>query len=323
MKKHISDIIGKFASNNYSDETQKEFHKWLVDEEYSDTKEKELYNLWLKTNSKATDRIEISYREVLKAIDKPRNKRRGYELNIWQSVAVILLISTAVLGFLTINNSRNTEQNLIEEYTPIAHVDSIYLPDGSLVYKNAKTTLLYPSEFTGKTRSVYLIGEATFKVKKGDKPFIVKTSDLEITALGTEFNVEAYPEEEYISATLLSGSIAIDNLRAATQTIIKPEEQFIYNRNDRSENISEVDSAVITAWIDGQTIIQNKTISEMVQILERRFNIKFQLSSSIIEKEDKYNFKFRRSAPVEEIMQVIQTVSGTQFRLKKNTCILF
>lgn len=321
MNAQIKEIIEKFSSNNYSNETQKEFYEWLVDEEHSDSKEKGLNDLWVKTDSKPTQKINTSYKKLLKKIEKP--KKRSFELNIWRSVAGILIISTTILGFLTINNYGRNDQSLIEDYTPIALIDSIYLPDGSLVYKNAKTTLLYPSEFTGKTRSVYLIGEATFKVKKEKKPFIVKTSDITITALGTEFNVEAYPEENYISATLLSGSIAIDNLKEASQTIIKPEEQFTYNRDSHKGVVDKVKTEIVTAWIDGQIVINNKTIYEVIKILERQFNLDFQYNQSVISKTDNFNFKFRRNASIKEIMQVIQTVSGIQFIIEKNTCILY
>lgn len=319
MNKQVNKIIDKFSSGNYSKKTQREFYQWLIDEEHSEEKEDGLHELWLKTSSERTDETKVAYNRVLTRIDKPK---RNYNLFVWRVAAAILLISTATLSFILINNKQHNEQSLIEEYTPIAQVDSIYLPDGSLVYKNAKTTLLYPSEFSGKTRSVYLIGEATFKVKKGEQPFVVKTSDLAITALGTEFNVEAYPEESYISATLLSGSIAVDDYRQMTQTILKPEQQLVYNRKNEGSTISNIDTDVVTAWIDGQIIIQNKTIYEAIKTLERRFNIDFQYNHSIIEDTDKFNFKFRRNASLEEVMKVIQTVSGTQYTIEKNTYIL-
>ena len=76
---------------------------------------------------------------------------------------------------------------------------------------NSRSTLLYPEQFAGKTRSVYLIGEANFQVKPDEKhPFIVKANDFQITALGTEFNVNAYPENNELIATLLEGSVKVE-----------------------------------------------------------------------------------------------------------------
>ena len=88
---------------------------------------------------------------------------------------------------------------------------SLTLPDGTKVQLNSKSTRLYPQEVTGDSRSVFLLGEANFKVKPDKKrPFIVKSNDLQITALGTEFNVSAYPESQEIATTLISGSIRVD-----------------------------------------------------------------------------------------------------------------
>lgn len=94
----------------------------------------------------------------------------------------------------------------------IGHSDEdIFLPDGSRVSMNSRSMLLYPEQFTGKYRSVFLIGEANFKVKANkNKPFIVKTNDFQITALGTEFNVSAYTEDNNVFTTLITGSVLVE-----------------------------------------------------------------------------------------------------------------
>ena len=100
---------------------------------------------------------------------------------------------------------------MIENYTPVADLHQVILPDGTEVILNSKTTLLYPEQFRGDTRSVYLIGEADFKVKPDkEHPFIVKSNGFQVTALGTEFNVEAYADDACLPATLLSGSVRVE-----------------------------------------------------------------------------------------------------------------
>ena len=89
-------------------------------------------------------------------------------------------------------------------------MQNITLPDGTQVMINSESTLLYPQQFTGDSRCVYLVGEANFKVRRDEAhPFIVKSADFQVTALGTEFNVSAYPEEEEVTATFILGKVFV------------------------------------------------------------------------------------------------------------------
>ena len=96
---------------------------------------------------------------------------------------------------------------------------------------NSKSILLYPKQFTGENRNVFLLGEAYFKVKPDKKkPFIVKTDGFQVTALGTEFNVSAYAEDKDICATLITGSVLVEYDNLTRKTILKPNEQLIYDK---------------------------------------------------------------------------------------------
>ena len=76
--------------------------------------------------------------------------------------------------------------------------------------QHTSTQELYWYKFTGDIRSVYLIGEANFDVKKDKQhPFIVKTNHLKVKVLGTKFNVHAYAEDEKTTTTLESGTVSI------------------------------------------------------------------------------------------------------------------
>ena len=96
----------------------------------------------------------------------------------------------------------------------------IQLPDGSIVWINAQSTLIYEKKFLGIERNVLLLGEAFFKVKKDpEKPFVVNTHAINIKVLGTEFNVSAYPDNKNIITTLQDGSIDINNNQTNNKTL--------------------------------------------------------------------------------------------------------
>ena len=99
---------------------------------------------------------------------------------------------------------------------PYGNQSKLILSDNTVVWLNAGSRLVYPTFFSGKTREVLLFGEAFFEVSKNaDKPFIVKTSDIEIKVLGTQFNVSAYAEDKVIQTVLKEGSVAIHQNNAS------------------------------------------------------------------------------------------------------------
>ena len=187
---------------------------------------------------------------------------------------------------------------------------NLTLPDGTQVLINSQSTLLYPKEFTGDTRSVYLVGEATFKVKRDEEhPFIVKSSDFQVTALGTEFNVTAYPDEEEVTATLISGKVLVEYNGQKKQEILKPNEQLAYNKRSRSGNVLRPDMQDVTAWQHGELVLRSMTLEEIFTRLERKYPYTFVYSFRSM-KEDRFNLTFGQNASIEEIMDIVARVAG-------------
>ena len=88
----------------------------------------------------------------------------------------------------------------------------ITLPDGTRVWLNAGSSLKYPTFFANNQREVTLDGEGYFEVSENaDRPFIVHTQSLDVRATGTSFNLKAYPQEECIATTLLSGKVCVES----------------------------------------------------------------------------------------------------------------
>jgi hypothetical protein len=249
-------------------------------------------------------------------------ERRIRPIHIWQSAAAILFLLLASSVYLSTVGTK-AETDLLQQYIPIAEMRSLTLPDGTKVQLNSKSTLLYPQEFTGDSRSVFLLGEANFKVKPDKKrPFIVKSNDLQITALGTEFNVSAYPESQEIATTLISGSIRVDYNNLTTSVILHPNEQFAYNRNNKKYDLSNPDMDDVTAWQRGELVLQKMTLTDIINVLERKYPYAFVYSIKNL-KNDRFSFRFKDNAPLEEVMEIIVNVVGQMdYRIVEDKCYL-
>ena len=126
----------------------------------------------------------------------------------------------------------------MEQFVPSGKRERITLPDGSEVWLNSGTLLLYPSAFIGQSREIYLVGEGYFKVRKRpEQPFIVRTKAMRVQVLGTEFNLSAYPDQEKItspSKTLYISSILCLHLSLAESTAFCPSYNIFSTGNPTS-----------------------------------------------------------------------------------------
>lgn len=325
MKNYFQKILTLFTQNEYPKSTQQEFYRWLVDKEHLSKKDEALQKLWEEAlKQEPSQSIHRSYEQLRKnaGIPSVRKERRIRPIHIWQAAAAVFFIVASSSVYLA-TIGKDAEPNLLQQYIPTAEMRTLTLPDGTKVQLNSQSTLLYPQEFTGKDRSVFLIGEANFKVKPDKKhPFIVKSNDFQVTALGTEFNVAAYPENPIVAAILISGSVLVEYNELNSQMILKPNEQLAYNRNNKSHLLSIPDMDDITAWQRGELVFREMNVQEIINVLERKYNYTFVYSMHEL-KQDRYSFRFRDKAPLNEVMDIITgVVGGLKYRIDKGTCFI-
>lgn len=324
MKNYIRNIIDYYVKYDYPKEINQNFRIWLSDIEHADEKDYELNKLWVITESATTP----GYRHSLKRMHELTGIGTRRQLNslhthlkVWQLVATLLIAVSSISIYWALQNSQVPD--LLQTYIPTAKTGSIILPDGTQVTINSQSTLIYPKQFTGNTRSVYLIGEANFKVKHDEKhPFIVKSNDFQVTALGTEFSVTAYPNEENTSTTLIGGKISVEYNNLKMQNILKPGEQLTYNKHTCLNKIQVVDVQDITAWQRGEIIFRGMSIAEIFTQLERKYPYTFIYSYHDL-KQDKFNLAFKKQDSIEEIMDIISCVTGyLQYKIIDDKCYI-
>lgn len=326
MKNYFQRILTLFAGNRYPESTQQEFYQWLVDEQHGAQKDEALQTLWSEAYNQARTEKQIrqSYELLRKSAGIPsvQRKRKIRPIHIWQAAAAVFFVLAASSIYLA-TIGKDVEENLIQQYIPTAEMRTLTLPDGSKVQLNSQSTLLYPQNFTGKNRSVYLIGEANFKVKPNkEHPFIVKSNDFQVTALGTEFNVSAYPESQLLTATLISGSVRVEYNNLTSQVVLHPNEQLAYHKQSKTHSLVCPDMKDVTAWQRGELILREMTLKEIITVLERKYPYTFEYSLNSL-KSDRFSFRFKDQAPLSEVMDIIVNVVGQMnYKIEKDKCYL-
>jgi transmembrane sensor len=147
----------------------------------------------------------------------------------------------------------------------------VRLPDGSVVWLNAASSLTYSPNLTSKgKRRVKLEGEGYFEVAKDkNHPFVVESKGQEVEVLGTHFNVNAYVDEPTVATTLLEGSVKVT--AANGNQIIKPGEQAI--NNGATIKVTEANIENITDWKEGDFFLDRVNFKLAMRKIARWYNV--------------------------------------------------
>lgn len=202
----------------------------------------------------------------------------------------------------------------------------IKLSDGTQVWLNSESKLKYPVAFVeGETRKVELLyGEAYFDVSPSTEhqgaKFKVLTAIQEVEVLGTEFNIKAYEDENSIYTTLVEGKVAIN--ASNNQKILKPKEQFIFNKLNNNMLVSEVDVYSETAWKKGLFSFKNKTLRDIMTVLSRWYDIDVLFEDKNIE-DIQFKGVLSKNQNIEDILTLIKNTNFINaYEIKNNTIIL-
>lgn len=162
--------------------------------------------------------------------------------------------------------------------TPRGGQYKVVLPDGTKVWLNAGSALVYPTAFSGTVRKVKLSGEGYFEVARNKlMPFKVQTASQEIIVLGTHFNINAYADEPEVKTTLVEGSVRVTTpelRRGGTgrSRTLKPGEQSLLTKGNQL-TVRKVDVATEIAWKSGVFSFQNTDIQVVAREFSRWYNV--------------------------------------------------
>ena len=242
--------------------------------------------------------------------------------------------------------STSYTNKIIEISTPLGARSMIKMPDSTQIWLNAGTTITYSQDYGQQTRTLDLNGEAYFKVAKDSlHPFIVNTQNIVVRALGTRFNIKAYPEEKTISTTLEEGKIDVRLLGDVDKdeiVLLKPKDKLIYNKetketgkntesseekvksevkqvfNLKNINIqSNVRTELYTSWKDPRWIIDGEPLNTLAPMLERRFNLKIIFNDNQLKK-----YKFTgtiENETIDQILTALRLTAPLDYKIEKDT----
>lgn len=299
---------GQLSDNEYD----------IVLENLQDDKCREIFEqeklLW--ENNPQLDHLgEKNLTRLLFKIDKKEENHRFKESSskLWiriVSVAAILVVGLLFGGILTYsisNERRNTEQLVFE--TPRGMKSMVKLPDGSEVWLNANSRLVYNS-FSADSRRVELNGEAFFKVAHDETvPFIVHTDKCNVKVLGTMFNVMAYEDFGRTEIALLSGKVDVE--ASGKEKVLVPGQTLVLK--EAGMEVEEANTSRASDWVDNKFNFKDIPLSELIKRLENWYDVDITLENPT-KREVNYSGTFKNEETIWQVLDAIKVYTSIEYQ---------
>ncbi|MGJ1265020.1 FecR family protein [Sphingobacterium spiritivorum] len=197
--------------------------------------------------------------------------------------------------------------------TPKGGQFQLRLPDGTMAWLNAASSIRYPTAFVGSERKVEISGEIYFDVKKQNgKPFIVQNDDQEIKVLGTKFNVFAYPEESFVQTSLIEGKVQLDI--KGRQLMLSPGVSSVYNKNANEIRTERFDPEEILAWQKGYFNFNSEHIESVMRKIARWYDVEVVYQGDM--KGKIFSGTLSRLSNVQDILDLISLTDIVKFEIR-------
>jgi ferric-dicitrate binding protein FerR (iron transport regulator) len=199
-------------------------------------------------------------------------------------------------------------------YTPRGGQYQITLPDGSLVWLNAASSLRFPTVFADNERKVELSGEVYFEIatvynkNKKKVPFIIdiKTSSAasngRIAVLGTHFNVMAYDDEKAVEVTLLEGAVNVSGAQSTSR--LQPGQQAQLNRLGGLKVVPNADVDAVMAWKNGMFQFHSADLHAVLRQLSRWYDVDVEYRGAVPPRE--FEGEIQRDLSLSQVLRILE-----------------
>ncbi len=319
-------LLDKFNAGDCSISELIELEKFFQDEESVSAIKDEMF---LKLENQSYPSLEkFSQEQTFQKVKNqikthPKSKKRV--LKRYGNILVIAasVILAFVFGVLVdeLRDSKPVTEIITysEVFAPLGAKSKVVLPDSSVVWLNAGSKIVYSSDFNKHERNVSLEGEGYFQVAKNKTiPFVVDAFGLLVEAVGTEFNIEAYGEEQTIKTTMVEGKVKLGHTteKIAENVFLNPRYKATFYKNSDSDMLASgqprlvispnVDPLPLISWKDDRYIFKSELLKDLAVKLGRKYNFTF-----LFEAEAVKNYRFTGTLEDETLQQVMEVIKIT------------
>ena len=303
------DILYKFFEGKASPKEQRLIGQWLDESE----KHKEV----LVRERMVFDAMIVSGGITDRQSVQSRKKRTRVVFMELLRVAAVILVMFLVGGYIYVRKMEEIRlaNNIVT--VPVGQRVNLQLPDGTSVWLNASSEIIYPAYFSGSTREIHLNGEAYFEVEhNASKPFIVHTETFDIKVLGTKFNVEAYKGMEGFTTALMEGSVEVTDRKNKDKSVrLYPAQKVAFRNGELCK--SPIDNYDVYRWREGLICFKETRFADLMRQLEKNYGVRILINNEAV-KEKVFSGKFRTTDGIDNALRLLQKEGHYTFEWDEN-----
>lgn len=321
-------LVETLYMDDVSSELQSELRDWFVHSPSADGKNAAMLDMWENHTARTDSHTAEDLKKVWERIDRHEGRPAAQPLmrRILRVAAIFLLplFGAGLMYLLLPGPLPPRTPELVECVAPYGSQEHVVFADGSEVWLNAGSLIVYEKNFEGTTRTVYLHGEANFNVAENpEKPFIVKTRHIETEVLGTVFNVQSYPNTGNTVVTLESGSVKITSRDLPGEGFtLAPNEQFTYNHTTRLFTKRNVDASRESLWKEGFMIFRARAFGDIADTIERKFGVTLNYRAMKFEGRT-FTIKFLPEEDLARVLDILKDIAGFKYRICEDTVYIY
>ena len=303
------DILYKFFEGKASPKEQRLIGQWLDESEKNKevlVRERMVFDAMIVSGG-ITDRQSV----------QSRKKRTRVVFMELLRVAAVILVMFLVGGYIYVRKMEEIRlaNNIVT--VPVGQRVNLQLPDGTSVWLNASSEIIYPAYFSGSTREIHLNGEAYFEVEhNASKPFIVHTETFDIKVLGTKFNVEAYKGMEGFTTALMEGSVEVTDRKNKDKSVrLYPAQKVAFRNGELCK--SPIDNYDVYRWREGLICFKETRFADLMRQLEKNYGVRILINNEAV-KEKVFSGKFRTTDGIDNALRLLQKEGHYTFEWDEN-----
>ena len=248
----------------------------------------------------------------------------------WYRTWSVAAVAIVLLGLITVTaywqGSRQIQSNFsdIVVEAPLGSKTKLTLPDGSTVWLNAGSKMVYSQGFGVSDRRLAFQGEGYFEVEKNDEmPFLVQTHDVNVTVVGTKFNFRNYPEDEEAVVELLEGKVALENqLKEEAVRYLSPNEKMVLHKATGKMDITSAKVKEATLWTESILLFDEDLLPDIVRKLERSYHVQIEIENEDLKQARFYGQFNQLEQNIYEVLDMLVETGRLEYQEKDKVIYL-
>jgi ferric-dicitrate binding protein FerR (iron transport regulator) len=241
-------------------------------------------------------------------------------------IAAVLIVGLFIGGAIITYNLYKKHQsvNTLVFEAPKGEKSKVVLTDSTVIWLNSSSKIQLKNNYNVLNRKIQLEGEAYFEVTKNTRlPFKVSTGDLDVSVLGTKFNIIAYPDDNTIETSVLEGIVEITaKIKSAEKKVIlRQNQKATYDKNNNTLTYQAANPVVDIAWMHNMLIFDNEHYLKVFKKLEKWYGVEIEVAGEI-KYEPHYTFKIKTES-LSEMLNLLNIIAPIEYKINGDKVTIY